>query len=353
MVTMRLLLCALLCPFLTHLPGKAFSQSASWSEFMGGGRLTYSSLGQPKSQGLEVSFDYPKSWTGIAGQRPNTLYQVTSDYGKGLEICNLLIRELPMPADYTPSQDEVKEFLGTLPQFVPAGGEFIEGGSTNIDGQPSAWVHLRHEMSRAGLLIKTHWLMFPTYYDKKLIFFSCSVGDSNSSWESLQQKYRAFMPLFQQMASSIIIHSRWKAVSQVPSAPILTPIDYDPFAVKPEPEEKPTAGVLRTIGDTAIGLGQSATGAAKTIPDLAAIAGIVRPDNGSSEGARKASEVLEGFKSQALLDEKAALQKRIAEADGGLAKFVESISSYLANPRLALDMAMKNADSPLEKLPTR
>jgi len=63
--------------------GAVFAQQSSLKRFLNGERLTYSTVGNPKAKGIEMSFDYPSSWGGADGRRPNTLYQVTSEKGKG------------------------------------------------------------------------------------------------------------------------------------------------------------------------------------------------------------------------------------------------------------------------------
>ena len=191
----------------------SYAQPISWTEFMGGKRATYTSGGNPKAKGVEVSFDYPVSWGGTDGKRPNTLYQVTSESGKGLELCNLVIKDIPLPVGYTVSPQDVAELFEppSLRDFTPSGARFITGAKTTIDGQPAAWVHFIQEMDRAGIQLRMMWIMYPVYFDKKLIIFSCSVGDSASKpAEELQRRYKAYFPLFQQMANSFVIHSKWK-----------------------------------------------------------------------------------------------------------------------------------------------
>jgi len=191
----------------------SYAQPISWTEFMGGKRATYTSGDNPKAKGVEVSFDYPVSWGGADGKRPNTLYQVTSESGKGLELCNLVIIDIPLPVGYTVTPQDVAELFEplNLKDVIPSGTQLITGAKTTIDGQPAAWVHFVQEMDRAGIQLRMMWITYPVYIDKKLIIFSCSVGDSASNpAEELQRRYKAYFPLFQQMANSIVIHSKWK-----------------------------------------------------------------------------------------------------------------------------------------------
>lgn len=205
---------------LVSLPIPAYPQQAAWLEFMSGQRATYSSKGSAKAKGLEISFDYPVSWSGADGRRPNTLYQVTSNFGKGLELCNLVIRELPLPAGYTPTRSEVLELFEAraLPGLIPAGSTYIGGAPTQLDGQLGAWINFSHDMDRAGIALRMQWLAFHFYYEKRLVNFSCAVGASGKTpTQDVRDRYRTFLPLFQQMANSLIIHSKWK-VQPAPGA---------------------------------------------------------------------------------------------------------------------------------------
>jgi hypothetical protein len=191
----------------------AYAQPISWVEFIGGKRAVYTSSGNPKAKGVEVSFDYPASWGGVEERRPNTLYQVTSESGKGLELCNLVIGDIPLPVGYTVTPQDVVEIFEPegLRDFVPTGAQFIAGSKTTIDGQPAAWIHYAQEIDRAGIRLRMLWITYPVYIDKKIIVFSCSVGDSASKpAEELRRRYKTYFPLFQQMANSIVIHSKWK-----------------------------------------------------------------------------------------------------------------------------------------------
>jgi len=83
--------------FFMFCPGAVLAQQSSLQQFLNGERLTYSTAGSPKAKGIQMSFEYPSSWGGADGKRPNTLYQVTSEKGKGLELCNLVIKDLNLP----------------------------------------------------------------------------------------------------------------------------------------------------------------------------------------------------------------------------------------------------------------
>lgn len=189
------------------------AQQSDLQRFINGERITYSTAGNPKAKGIEMSFDYPASWAGAEGKRPNTLYQVTSEKGRGLELCNLVIKEINLPPGAKITSQDIEELFDPkgLKDFVPAGNRFIAGKRTTLDGQPGAWVQFSQDADRAGVSLQMIWLMFQAYYDRRLIIFSCGVGDSGVKPRQLvQRRFEVNLPLFQQIANSIIIQSKWK-----------------------------------------------------------------------------------------------------------------------------------------------
>ena len=181
-------------------------------EFNNGNKKTFSTNGHAKSKSVFMTFDYPSSWQGEEGKRPNILQQVTSKNGRGFELCNLLIKNIDLPAGYKVTKSDIDELFDSsdLISFVPEGGTLLSGGRTSIDGQPAAWVSYSSDINRAGIQLRTIWLSFPVYYDKKLIVFNCSVGGgADTPLDTLKVRYKEFVPLFQLMANSIVIQSKW------------------------------------------------------------------------------------------------------------------------------------------------
>jgi hypothetical protein len=201
------------CVFFFLCSGSTIAQQSDLQRFINGERMTYSTAGNPKAKGVEITFDYPSSWAGADGKRPNTLYQVTSEKGRGLELCNLVIRELNLPPGTKITHQDIEELFDPngLKDFVPPGNLFISGKRTTLDGQPGAWVQFSQGADRAGISLQMIWLMYQVYYDRRLITFSCSVGDSGDKpRELVQRRFGSALPLFQQIANSIIIQSKWK-----------------------------------------------------------------------------------------------------------------------------------------------
>lgn len=157
-----------------------------------------------------MSFEYPTSWAGAEGKRPNTLYQIASENGLGLEICSLSIKEIPIPPGYNPSSAEIQEIFEqpALRDLMPKGATYLDGSPTKIEGLPAAWVIYRYDMERAGIRNTMQIITYATYFDKKFIQFVCMVGTTPTSPQAeLARYFESFYPLFQQMANTIVIHN--------------------------------------------------------------------------------------------------------------------------------------------------
>lgn len=194
-------------------PVTGIAQQNGFQKFVDGERLTYSTAGNPKASGLVVTFDYPAGWSGADGRRPNTLYQVTSEKGRGLELCNLVIRGGNLVNGPDVASRDIEQLFDPkgLKDLVPQGSRFISGSRTTLDGQPGAWVQFSQETDRAGISLQLIWVMYQVYYEGRFIFFSCSVGDGGEKpRELVEARFRSTLPLFQVMANSVIIQSRWR-----------------------------------------------------------------------------------------------------------------------------------------------
>jgi hypothetical protein len=199
--------------FSLFFSGAALAQQSNLQRFIDGEHATYSTSGNPKAKGIEMSFDYPSNWGGKDGKRPNNLFQVTSENGRGLELFNIVIKELNLSPGIKITSQEIEELFDPkgLRDFVPASNHFIDGKRTTLDGQPGAWVKFSGQEDRGGISLQMIWLMYQVYYDRRLIIFSCGVGDSGDKPKELvHRRFTAYLPLFQQIANSIIIQSKWK-----------------------------------------------------------------------------------------------------------------------------------------------
>jgi hypothetical protein len=207
---MNKLILLLIMPAISFL---AHSKPQDFVEFVNANRSSYSTMGDEKAKGLNVSFEYPASWRGEPGIRSNTLHKITSRHGKGLEACTIAIKDIPLPKGYVLSKKEVESLFlpDELPNFIPLGAKLISSQQTKIDGQPSGMVEYSQEFNRAGLTTRMTSLSFFIYFDNKLINFGCVAAGSLEELPSKHMsRFEEYKQLFQLMAASIVIHTKWK-----------------------------------------------------------------------------------------------------------------------------------------------
>lgn len=183
------------------------------NEFFDGYRKTYRTSNNPKALGLELAFEYPASWLARDGKRPHTLVQVTSELGRGFDMCNLVITKLPTPDNYTPSKSELKDFFSqkNLHELVPEGGKFQEGKSTTIEGQPGARIFYDTSMERAGEEAKMKSVLYSFIYRTQMVILTCMVWSADDSPDSkLEAQFQNTKELFQQIGNSIVLNNAYK-----------------------------------------------------------------------------------------------------------------------------------------------
>ncbi len=189
--------------------------SSAWAlephrEFLDGKRAKYSTAGNPKAKGLNITMEYPLSWRAKPGERPNIPQTFVSEGGKGLEMATLLIRELPSGAP--PSDSEVAELFTpqALRELMPKTATVLETKSLRVDGLPGGWVRYEMQMNRVGVEMVMIGERYLTYFERRLIDVQFQVGGLASDDRArLEARYREFTPLFRLMANSLIVHDRY------------------------------------------------------------------------------------------------------------------------------------------------
>ncbi len=180
--------------------------------FDAGARQSFTSLGKPAAQGLEMSFAYPSAWGVAINARPNTVAHVASEDGEGSESCVLLVKYFP--ADQRPSEREVRESFGpqALAAALPDGVHVIGAGRTTLDAQPGGWLEYVAEQTNAGIEQRMFSAAYAAVVDRThFVFLVCAVGTpTDAPVAAGQAQFERFLPLFQQIASTVIFQSAWK-----------------------------------------------------------------------------------------------------------------------------------------------
>lgn len=193
------------------LPQFGFSQTSELQAFLGGQKTKYFTEGHPKAKGINISIEYPSNWQRSEGERPNIVQTFTSGASNSFTQCLILIKDQPSFMKIFSSEDisDVMFTQETLKEMVPENATFIKGEQTKYDGQPGAWMTYIMRTERAGIRGEMYILQHMFLYSGKLIMLQCGVGGLAGSGASVEQKFTHYLPLFQLIGSSIVIHDKW------------------------------------------------------------------------------------------------------------------------------------------------
>lgn len=192
----------------------AAAQCFAASRFPGGeSGKTFSTNGITKSKGLDMSIDFPSSWSVEDGKRPNTVALATSENGLGLEVCALVINTMEqagLPADSAKTETSASFSNRERLEAVAAanGGRLIDGGAANLESLTSRWTLIASNVSRDGSQISYRSANWQILYKDLLITLACTVGSKTE--QDADSRLRRMLPTFRLIANSIVIPSRWR-----------------------------------------------------------------------------------------------------------------------------------------------
>ncbi len=195
------------------LPQFGFSQTSDLQAFLGGQKTKYFTEGHPKAKGINISLEYPSNWQRSESDSPNIVQEFMSDTPDGLFLmqCILLINDQPsfMRVFSSENISDVMFEQETLRELIPEGASFIKGAPTKYDGQPGAWMIYMMESESAGQYAEFYTLQHMFLYSGKLIVLQYSIGGLLDSVKTVEQEFGRYLPLFQLLGNSTVIHDKW------------------------------------------------------------------------------------------------------------------------------------------------
>ncbi len=206
-LALLLWLAALLFPY------RGLSQNEDTEAFINGAKSKYRTDGHPKAKSLKISIEYPSHWNREEGERPHIVQKFVGRSSGGLvPICVLQIRDLPVETKSF-SEQEIADIMFSpdgLKNTVPDDMLFLKGEATKYDAQPGAWRIGSLIGTRAGLEFEGYTLQQMLIYSGKLVVLECSVGGLSKAGNAPGALFSQYLPLFQLMGNSIIIHDKWE-----------------------------------------------------------------------------------------------------------------------------------------------
>ena len=177
-------------------------------EFDDGFKKRLYSKDSSKAKGVDFHIDIPQSWKVKSGKRPNTLW--LSSYQNGyLDEDNsqvslgTIVRELPEKIDYI-TQEEAQEFCNEALKDTP----IKECIKITLENLPA--IYARNTMTLERLRFKTTMEVanYFVFYNDRMILLQGIVGNTNDtlSQKQLNKKFDKYLPLFDQIANSLVIN---------------------------------------------------------------------------------------------------------------------------------------------------
>lgn len=191
----------------------AFGQNPDFQSFSSGNKTKYFTKDHLKAKGINISIEYPSSWKSAEGERPNIVQKFSGDSSDGItKMVLIIIKDTPKVLSLLPAEEMAKEAFSreALHEMVPPGGSYINGEMTKYDGQIGAWMIYSTVSERAGMTMKMYSLQHMFFYERKMVAVQCMVGGLEREKDNLYGVFKGYLPLFQQIGNSIIIHDKWQ-----------------------------------------------------------------------------------------------------------------------------------------------
>ena len=181
-------------------------------ELTGGWKQTFRTKDHPKAKGVNFSISFPASWSKREGNRPNIIQVFRSGGGHGPIMCSLAVKPLPLPAGYTPSQQELKEFFqpDELKGMVPDGGKFVSAQEIVLEGAPAGMLVCDVTKQRLDLEIAMRMTQFVTFDKGSMILIQFMISKPPGTTETLDQLQQQFLPTFKLVANTLVLNDRYK-----------------------------------------------------------------------------------------------------------------------------------------------
>jgi hypothetical protein len=183
--------------------------------FMEGSKARFSTDGYPKSQGINIQIDFPKSWTKKSGERPHIVQKFSSSGGGGIAKVAIL-NITPIPAYLKGvSDNEIAENLFNpklIKDQLPENSELLFVNPTKYDGEPGIFFYYFTQFSRAGANFASLMVSHRFLYKRVTVDYSIaySILITPTQKEPSKQQVESFLGLAIQMGNSIILPDKYK-----------------------------------------------------------------------------------------------------------------------------------------------
>lgn len=175
--------------------------------------IKYFSKEHPKSFDLNVEIKYPSDWQAQEGLRPHVVQKFVSEKGKGLEICLLLIQELPTSLSKDECIELSKDVNGIKEGLKELNAKNIKIIPTFYSGIPGNLIEFIAKVEQAGIHTYMNAIHHTLYFKNKSIALQCMVGDTTEN-KAIQRMAKTYN-LFRSMGNDIILHNLYTDTEKI------------------------------------------------------------------------------------------------------------------------------------------
>lgn len=145
------------------------------------------------------------------GQRPHIVQKFTgASTGSIVPGYMINIQKLPsIRKIFLDGQMAEEIFAEGVKGYLPPGAIYIDGGTTKIDAEFGAWVKYYFEQDTSGVKVGMYSLQYMLFYKGSMFTLQCSVAGSATEKLLLEDAFSSYLPLFQNIGSSIYIPDKW------------------------------------------------------------------------------------------------------------------------------------------------
>jgi hypothetical protein len=168
----------------------------------------FSSAGDPKAKGVEVTIKIPPSWEERQGNTPNTIRSWTSEAGTGTNQVSLLIRDFGDKRTKDDIQRAIakKDYSGMLPNSAVVKKIQL----TESSNRYGWYVEFETTINRVDMELFGVHRLISLLHDGKTIEFGCSAGGLTSDKEKIKKEAERISSLCRLILNSLTIDSVYK-----------------------------------------------------------------------------------------------------------------------------------------------
>ena len=179
------------------------------AEITDGWTRDYSSSGDPKALGLDVTLKMPMSWSSAPGRRPHILRSWTDQNGSGLGFINLQVRDI---SDWQGVANEkvLEALVEAAPDMIPKRATLIDYQPMSLDTAPFVRIDYTAPVASGGIEITQINRTYFGYFEGRLLNLMCGQGFEVNDMRDHNDLRRGVNALCHQVATSLVIINRWE-----------------------------------------------------------------------------------------------------------------------------------------------